>query len=77
MSFPSNKHLTLAEVLQNLDFFFKNHEKGSMKSETTIFVTLPQEADNNLSEEDSTEEDLVNLISTILGENYCAEAGAY
>ena len=48
-----------------------------MKSETTIFVTLPQEADNNLSEEDSTEEDLVNLISTILGENYCAEAEAY
>ena len=77
MSFPSNKHLTLAEVLQNLDFFFKNHEKGSMKSETTIFVTLPQEADNNLSEEDSTEEDLVKLISTILGENYCAEAEAY
>ena len=49
-----------------------------MKSETTIFVTAPQEADNDLSEEDSadkycTEFDLDNLGQKLL----YAEAEAY
>ena len=45
MSFPSKKHLNLAEVLENVDFFTEDDEKGPMKSETTIFKTPPQEAD--------------------------------
>ena len=66
MSFPSKKRLALAVVQENLDFFTEDDEKGPMKSETTIFVTPPQEADNDLSEEDSADEgcdecDLDNL----------------
>ena len=77
MSLPSKKRLTLAEVLENIDFFTEDDEKGPMKSETTIFVTPPQEADDNLSEEDSadgncTEFDLNNLGRKLL----CAEAEA-
>ena len=56
MSFPSKKRLALAEVLENLDFFTEDDEKGPMKSETTIFVTQSQEADNDLSEKDSADE---------------------
>ena len=55
----------------------KDDEKGPMKSETTIFVTPPQEADVNLSEEGSadgncTEFDLNNLGRKLL----CPEAEA-
>ena len=42
MSFPSKKHLTLAKVIENIEFFTEDDEKGPMKSETTIFVTPPQ-----------------------------------
>ena len=68
----------LGEVLEKLDFFTEGDEKGPMKSEATIFVTSPQEANNDLSEEnsvdeDSTEFDLSNLERKLL----CAEAEAY
>ena len=67
----------MTEVLENIDFFTEDDEKGPMKSETTTFVTPPQEADDNLSEEDSadgncTEFDLNNLGRKLL----CAEAEA-
>ena len=42
MSFPSKKRLTLAKVIENIEFFTEDDEKGQMKSETTIFVTPPQ-----------------------------------
>lgn len=79
MSFPSNKQrLTLAEVLENLDFFTEDDEKGPMKSETTIFVTPPEEADNELSEEDSADEDCTEFDLNNLGRKLlCAEAEAY
>ena len=32
-----------------------------MKSKTTLFVTPPQEADNDLSEEDNTDEDCTDF----------------
>ena len=78
MSFPSKKCFTLTKVLENIDFFTEDDEKGLMNSETTIFVTPLQEADNNLSEEggaheDYTEFDLNNLGRKLL----CAEAEAY
>ena len=78
MSFPSKKRLALAVVQENLDFSTEDDEKGPMKSETTIFVTPPQEADNHLSEEDSADEgcnecDLDNLGWKLL----YAEAEAY
>ena len=78
MSFPSKKRLTLAEVLENIDFFTEDDEKGPMKSETTIFVTPPQEADKNLSEEDSADEDCIEFDLNNLGRKLlCAEAEAY
>ena len=78
MSFPSKKRLTLAEVLENIDFFTEDDEKGPMKSETTIFVTPPQEADDNLSEEDSADEDCTEFDLNNLGRKLlCAEAEAY
>ena len=78
MSFPSKKRLTLAEVLENIDFFTEDDEKGPMKSETTIFVTPPQEADKNLSEEDSADEDCIGFDLNNLGRKLlCAEAEAY
>ena len=49
----------------------KDDEKGPMKSETTIFVTPLQEADDNLSEEDSADEDCTAFDRNILGESYC------
>ena len=69
MSFPSKKRFTLTEVLENIDFFTEDDEKGPMKSETTIFITPLQEADDDLSEEDCTEFDLNNLGRNLL----CAE----
>ena len=78
MSFPSKKRLTLAEVLENIDFFTEDDGKGPMKSETTIFVTPPQEADKNLSEEDSADEDCIGFDLNNLGRKLlCAEAEAY
>ena len=78
MSFPSKKRLTLAEVLENIDFFTEDDEKGPMKSETTIFVTPPQEADDDLSEEDSADEDCTEFDLNNLGRKLlCAEAEAY
>ena len=70
--------MTLAEVLENFDFFTENDGKGLMKSETTIFEIPPQNADNDLSEEGSAEEhctefDLNNLKRKLL----CTEAEAY
>ena len=47
-----------------------------MKSETTIFVTPPQ--DNDLSEVDSADEDCTEFDLTNLGRKLlCAEAEAY
>ena len=78
MSLPSKKRLTLAEVLENIDFFTEDDEKGPMKSETTIFVTPPQEADDDLSEEDSADEDCTEFDLNNLGRKLlCAEAEAY
>ena len=78
MSFPSKKRLTLAEVLENIDFFTEDDGKGPMKSETTIFVTPPQEADDDLSEEDSADEDCTEFDLNNLGRKLlCAEAEAY
>ena len=78
MSFPSKKRLTLAEVLEKIDFFTDDDEKGPMKSETTIFVTPPQEADKDLSEEDSADEDCIGFDLNNLGRKLlCAEAEAY
>ena len=49
-----------------------------MKSETTIFVTPPQEADKDLSEEDSADEDCIGFDLNNLGRKLlCAEAEAY
>ena len=68
----------MAEVLENIDFFTEDDEKGPMKSETTIFVTPPQEADKNLSEEDSADEDCIGFDLNNLGRKLlCAEAEAY
>ena len=68
MSLPSKKRLTLAEVLENIDFFTEDDEKGPMKSETTTFVTPPQEADNDLSEEGSADEDF-NIVFPLISNN--------
>ena len=54
----------LAEVLESFDFFTEEYEKGPMKSETTIFVTPP---DNGLSEKDSTDEDCTKFALSNLG----------
>ena len=49
-----------------------------MKSDTTIFVTPPQEADNDLSEVDSADEDCTEFDLTNLGRKLlCAEVEAY
>ena len=75
MRLPSKKRLNLAEVLENIDFFTEDDEKGSMKSETTIFVTPPQEADNDLSEEGSAHEGRTEFDLNNLGrKSLCAEA---
>ena len=42
-------------------FFTKTNEKSTMKSKTTLIVTPPQEADNDLSEEDNTDEDCTDF----------------
>ena len=68
MSFPSKKLFTLDEVLENIDFFTEDDEKGPMKSETTTFVTPPQEADNDLSEEGSADEDF-NIVFPLISNN--------
>ena len=68
----------MTEVLENIDFFTEDDEKGSMKSETTIFVTPPQEADEDLSEEDNADEDCTEFDLNHLGRKLlCAEAEAY
>ena len=78
MIFPSKKRLTLAEVLENIDFFTEDVEKGPMKSETTIFVTPPQKADNDLSEGDNADEDCTEFDLNNLGRKLlCAEAESY
>ena len=78
MSFPSKKRLTLGEVLENIDFFADDDEKGPMKSETTIFVTPPQEADSDLSEEDNADEDCIGFdLNNLERKLLCAEAEAY
>ena len=49
-----------------------------MKSATTIFVTSLQEADNDLSEEHSANEDCTEFDLNNLGRKLlCAEAEAY
>ena len=78
MSLPSKKRLTLAQVLENIDFFTEDDEKGPMKSETTIFVTPLQEADVDLSEEDSADEDCSEFDLNNLGQKLlCAEENDY
>ena len=68
----------MAEELENIDFFTEDDEKGPMKSETTIFVTPPQEADDDLSEEDSADEDCTEFDLNNLGRKLqCAEEEAY
>ena len=57
MNFPSKKRLTLAEVLENLDFSTEDDEKGPVKSATTVSLTPPLEEDSDLPEEDSFDED--------------------
>ena len=75
MSFPSKKRLTLGEVLENLDFFTEDDEKCPMKS---MFVTPPQEADNDLSEEDSADEDYTEFdLNNLARKLLYAEAEAY
>ena len=74
MNFPSKKPLTLA----NIDFFTEDDGKGPMKFVTTIFVTPPREANNDLSEEDSADEDCTEFYLDNLGRKLlCAEAEAY
>ena len=68
----------MAEVLENIDFFTEDDEKGPMKSETTIFVTPSQEADDELSEDESADEDCTEFDLNNLGRKLlCAEAEAY
>ena len=75
MSFPSKKLFTLDEVLENIDFFTEDDEKGPMKSETTIFITPTQEADNDLSEEVGAHEGCTEFDLNNLGrKSLCAEA---
>ena len=57
MNFPSKKRLTLAEVLENLDFSTEDDEKDPMKSATTVSLTPPLEEYSDLPEEDSIDED--------------------
>ena len=78
MSFSSKKRLTLTEVLENIEFFTEDDEKCPMKSETIIFITPLQEADDDLSEEDSADEDCTEFDLNNLGRKLlCAEAEAY
>ena len=59
-------------------FFTEDDENGTMKSATTIFVTSLQEADNDLSEEHSADEDCNEFDLNNLGRKLlCAEAEAY
>ena len=75
MSLPSKKRLTLAKVLENIDLFTEDDEKGPVKSETTIFITPTQEADNDLSEEGSAHEGCTEFDLNNLGrKSLCAEA---
>ena len=67
MSLPQKKRLTLAEVLEHLDYFTEDEEKGPMKSETTIFVASPEEVDKDLSKEDSGDEDCTEFDINKLG----------
>ena len=76
MSFQSKKRLTLAEVLENLDFFTEDDEKGPMKSETIIFVKPPQVITSSIMT--CLKKTVVvlmnivlNLISKILRGSYC------
>ena len=49
-----------------------------MKSETTIFVTQPQEVDNDLSEEDKGDKHCIGFYLKNLEQKVlCAEAEAY
>ena len=74
MNFPSKKRLTLA----NIDFFTEDDGKGPMKFETTIFVTPPQETNNDLPEEDSADENCTEFYLDNLGRKLlCAEAEVY
>ena len=57
---------TLAEVLDNV-FFTKDDEKHAMKFDTSSFITPPDESDNLLSEEDSTDENYTEFDIKRLG----------
>ena len=52
MSFYEKKPITLADVLENIDFFTEEDEKDTMKSDTSIFITPPDESYNDSSKED-------------------------
>ena len=67
MNFPSKKRLTLAEVLENLDFSTEDDEKGPVKSATTVSLTPPLEEDSDLPEEDSFDEDCTEFDLNNLG----------
>ena len=70
--------MTLVEVLENLDFFTEDDEKGSINSEPAVVVTSTEEAYSNLSEEDSADGDSTEFDFSNFGRKLlCAEAEAY
>ena len=68
----------MVEVLENLDFFTEDDEKGPINSEPTVVVISTEEAYSNLSEEDSADGDSTEFDFSNFGRKLlCAEAEAY
>ena len=69
----------MVEVLENLDFFTEDDEKGPINSEPAVVVTSTEEAySSNLSEEDSADGDSTEFDFNNFGRKLlCAEAEAY
>ena len=51
------KPITLVDVLENIDFFTEENKKCTIKSDTSIIITPPNELDNAFSEEERGDED--------------------
>lgn len=55
--FMKKKPITLVDVLENIDFFTEEDKKCTIKSDTSILITPPNESDNDFSEEERVDED--------------------
>ena len=77
MSFFEIKPITLGWVLQNIDFFTED-AKSSKKWNSSIFITPPDEADKELSEEDIVNEGYTDFyINRLKKKLLSAEASQY